>query len=608
MKRLFFLLLVLATACGARAIEYEPYQGSRIFWDMSSRQTVFPTGWYARIIQLQDGRLMAVCEHGGIEVRYATSGVWSDGKIIASGHDNIGMRVPDLIQLTDGTIVVAYNPRPEEPYTTDRKFGIRVKRSTDNGQTWGPEIFVYDAQHLFTDGCWEPSLLELPSGELQLYFSNEGIYTSSNEQNISLCRSFDGGLTWSEPEIISFRAGYRDGMPCPILLNDQSEIVLTIEDNGWPGVGDFFPTTVRCPLSVNWHNYFVDKDSPNREKTLDFNFCPNATGGAPYLRQLPWGETVMSYQSAYGRDGRLSMYVALGDREARHFKSMQHPFYVDQAQTVMWNSLCVVDTGQVVALGGVGSSIQMIKGYAMSTFLAPYAHPAIDGQITRDEGYFQPLATQIRMGVETGTATAADVCYDDDSLYFCIRVADRTPFAYASNGADCVTLFIDALNRSSRAPLDGMYRFFLRRDGSHRVAYGTDSKKKWSYASEDNVRTAVVDKSTSYTLEAAIPWTDLGLSHAPQGTTLRMNIEMQDYRQGESPDLVVEDFVDAQRDASWSWMPLYLQPNPNPSAVPAVAVQESANAAGVFDLQGRRMREVPASGVFIRNGKKYIIK
>ena len=121
--------------------------------------------------------------------------------------------VPDLIQLSDGTIIVAYNPRPSAPYTTGRKFGIRCKRSVDNGATWSDEIFVNDARHTFEDGCWEPSMLELPSGELQLYFADEGPYTSSNEQQISLCRSFDGGKTWSAAQKVSFRAGYRDGMP-----------------------------------------------------------------------------------------------------------------------------------------------------------------------------------------------------------------------------------------------------------------------------------------------------------------------------------------------------------------------------------------------------------
>ena len=67
MKWLFFLLAVLYGHLPfAHALE--PYSGSRIFWDTASRRTVFSGGGYARIIELQDGRLMAVCESGGIKI------------------------------------------------------------------------------------------------------------------------------------------------------------------------------------------------------------------------------------------------------------------------------------------------------------------------------------------------------------------------------------------------------------------------------------------------------------------------------------------------------------------------------------------------------------
>ena len=279
MKWLFFLLAVLYGHLPfAHALE--PYSGSRIFWDTASRRTVFSGGGYARIIELQDGRLMAVCESGGIKIAFSQDkgSTWGSATKIVSNPAGIRECVPDLIQLSDGTIIVAYNPRPTSPYSEERKFGIRCKRSTDGGRTWSDEIFVNDALHTFADGCWEPSMLELPSGELQLYFADEGPYTSNNDQQISLCRSMDGGQTWSQAQKICYRQGSRDGMPVPVLLKDESQIVVIIEDIGW-GYGDFFPTTVRTSLQNNWHNnYWVNATDPNREKTLNFNFCPTATG------------------------------------------------------------------------------------------------------------------------------------------------------------------------------------------------------------------------------------------------------------------------------------------------------------------------------------------
>ena len=59
--------------CGlTKSQAVEAYTGSRIFWDTATRTTVFNGGGYARIIQLQDGRLMAVCESGGIKIAFST--------------------------------------------------------------------------------------------------------------------------------------------------------------------------------------------------------------------------------------------------------------------------------------------------------------------------------------------------------------------------------------------------------------------------------------------------------------------------------------------------------------------------------------------------------
>ena len=220
-KLLLIVFFILSSTFSTMADNVAPYSGSRIFWDQSTRKTVFSSGGYSRIIQLHDGRLMAVCESNGINIAFSGNlgATWSSPVKIVTNTNNTPNCVPDLIQLADGTIIVAYNPRPAEPYTQDRKFGIRCKRSTDNGVTWSDEIFIYDAKHTFADGCWEPSMLELPSGELQVYFADEGPYTGSNEQQISLCRSYDGGKTWSKASVVSFRAGYRDGMPSPVLLN-----------------------------------------------------------------------------------------------------------------------------------------------------------------------------------------------------------------------------------------------------------------------------------------------------------------------------------------------------------------------------------------------------
>ena len=146
------ILLLLASLCiNASAGTMARYDGTRIFWDSRSPVTVFNGGGYARLIELQDGRLLACCESGGIKISFSSNKgqTWTSPKLIAPNSNNTPNCVPDLIQLADGTIVVGYNPRPSQPYTEDRRFGIRVRRSTDNGKTWSDEIFVYDADYTF---------------------------------------------------------------------------------------------------------------------------------------------------------------------------------------------------------------------------------------------------------------------------------------------------------------------------------------------------------------------------------------------------------------------------------------------------------------------------
>ena len=556
------LLLTVALMIGsmhtAPAMRMEPYSGSRIFWDTSTRTTIFQNGGYSRLIELQDGRLMAVCESGGIQIAFSANQgfTWSSPTRIASNPAGVSECVPDLIQLADGTIIVAYNPRPSRPYSEERRFGIRCRRSTDNGASWSDEIFVYDASHLWDDGCWEPSMLELPSGEVQLYFADESPFTTSNEQQISLCRSFDGGLTWSAPQRVSYRQGYRDGMPSPVLLKDESEIVVIIEDNGWgAGFSDFYPTTVRTSLENNWHDFWVNAADPLREKTYNLDFAPKALGGAPYLRVLPSGETVMCHQSGLDHNGHPQMRVAVGNSEARDFKAVSVPFSIGSNEEGLWNSVAVIDTGIVVAVSGIAGSIEMMKGYPVRALTAPFGHPSIDGRQTSGEGYMKRNATQMILGTQTGTRVAADLAYDDDSLYVFARISDRTP---VPNGADCdaIVMLIDAADTCDEHPQAGCYRFGIRRDGSlMRPFYGSEGKWNYGNTNDLNIRAATTSAATYYIIEAAIPWADLGLSAPPVGQRMAFAIESTDNRQGNA---YTETIPDAHPDRPWTWMELRL--------------------------------------------------
>lgn len=629
-NHLFFtsLFLVFQSFIFSHAATIARYSGSRIFWDARNPVNVFNSGGYARMIELQDGRLFACCESGGIKVCFSTNKgrTWSSPTLIAPNANNTPNCVPDLIQLSDGSIIVGYNPRPSKPYTEDRRFGIRVRRSTDNGKTWSDEIFVYDADYTFENGCWEPSFLELPSGELQLYFADESPYMTTSEQQISLCRSFDGGLTWTEPQRVSYRSGYRDGMPVPVLLSDKKNIVVAIEDNGWSGVGDFVPTTVRTSLSNNWkNNFFVNGSSTQRNRSINHNYCPVAKGGAPYLRVLPGGETVLSHQSTYGDGDNMKMYVYVGNKQAKDFKAMSRPFYQGTTKGCWWNSLAVIDTGIVVAVGGLDGKIAMVKGYPMKQFFAPYASQLTDGRLTKDDTYYEASAKQVPMGNETGTFSYADFCYDHDMLYMTCLVYRREarseePFP------DGVTFYVESKGASTDIPLASAFRFSMLPDGT--LSIGKGNGTGWTQTTLPTVSAASVVSATNYRLELAIPWSAIGLSFAPVGQNLSVNLEILT---GDGTQQLIESIPDASPTKPATWMPLKLI-EADPSSIGSIKKEDpptpfmGRNEGAVYDLSGRKVvnwtspapecqqeRKNLSScqinrGIFIQSGKKFAIK
>lgn len=536
------ILSAAAAVASANAAELDAYASPRIFWDIASETTVFPstgsyTG-YGRMIQLADGRLMAVAENSGIKIAFSSDkgSTWHGEKKIVTNPAGISECVPDLLQLADGSIIVGYNPRPQSPYSTDRKFGIRCKISTDGGDTWSDEIFVNDAGHTFSDGCWEPHFIQLPSGELQCYFADEGPYTSSDEQQISVCRSTDGGRTWSQPDCVSFRPGCRDGMPAAILLEDPDEIVVIVEDNGWYGnMGNFTPTTVRCPLATNWHDYHVaGPEDTNRD--MIFTFKPGVNMAAPYIRKLANGYTVASCQGLYNRtQGQLDMFVAVGDKRARNFERLSRPFSLPESKASMWNSLAVIDDSVVVAVGGIDQTIRMIKGYPIGTAQAR--------RTDAPEG-----AMLLPMGTTTRNDARIGFTYDDERIGFTARVADLT----ASDG-DKVTLYLDPADKRLTSLATGLYRFTLNLDGEALVA--TSMRRMWGSdkAVAEGVDYKVTSDADGYLMELSLPWSAIALEGAAEGSQIRFAVEITDDRDSGA---VTDNIADADSKSSATWMPL----------------------------------------------------
>ncbi|MDN3583133.1 sialidase family protein [Mucilaginibacter flavus] len=345
-----------------------------IYWDQSSlKQVSVGGGNYARMIQLHNGHLLCVYEnHSGVQCTISTDlgKNWFAPVEVASSITGVNMAVPEILELKDHSLLVSYNPRPHKingVWDTTKRFAIVTKKSYNEGKTWKDERVIYQADYRFENGCWEPAQLQLPSGEIQLFYSDEGVYTHSNEQNISIFRSTDGGLTWTlKPQITSFTPGHRDGMPVPILLAGTSEVLYAIEDNVG---GQFKPSIIRNSLKQNWAKAVGPNDT-ERNYALIPKLPDTVYAGAPYLRQLHSGQTLLSYQSTQNRinNGDLAcMQVAVGDNEGKNFVNVSQPFTMPLNKHGLWNSLCVLNDDTIIALTSTNAygsnAIWMIKGH-----------------------------------------------------------------------------------------------------------------------------------------------------------------------------------------------------------------------------------------------------
>ena len=315
-------------------------------------------GTYGRMAVVSGRGLVFVCQRDRQVIwrQSQDAGVtWSEARTLArwdGGH----LANPELLALEEGVLLCFLNRRPDP--NSGHPYAIVVSRLEEGSKEWAEASVVYTAGSAFGDGCWEPAAVRLPSGEIQLFFANEGPYRESDEQEISLLRSRDGGRTWGGVERVGFRAGHRDGMPVPVLLADGG-VAVAIEDNGLSG--SFKPVILYTSRADAWRSGTVTGASAARESALAEPLPAQTYAGAPYLRQMPGGETILSFQrSDDGTMAHSRIVVAVGDSRARKFAGLTEPFPPTPGAAQLWASLFVKDDRTVLALATV--TLEGVRG------------------------------------------------------------------------------------------------------------------------------------------------------------------------------------------------------------------------------------------------------
>ncbi|KOH46458.1 exo-alpha-sialidase [Sunxiuqinia dokdonensis] len=549
----------------------EPVEGIRIAWDYRSMQKLAPQGdrtlgWvgYPRVRRLHDGRLIAVYEtQGNGEMVESTDNGkhWSQPKLTFTKHTYtndqgestaVNIANTELIQLQNGDLVMACNYRPAQDEIAP--FAIAVRRSSDGGQSWSESEVIYEAGPRFRDGCWEPAFLQLPSGELQVYFANESPFRTSDEQNISMIRSIDNGMSWSEEiKTVCFREGRRDGMPVPVLVND--EIIVAIEDNK---IGQFKPYIVRTKLSDNWETSVL-ANSPNREPALLQPLPDDIYAGAPYLMKVPSGEVLLSYQTTSGRTTdweRSTMEVAIGDQTGRNFTKLSRPFAVPLDREAKWNSISLWDENTVVAAATTSfrspnCEVWIIKGHIIPELEAQQGTISTDGNLTPTEWGNQ---WPIFIGHQRETNLRAAIRYNDDKLFVGVAVADSQLSSDLNNlfRADGVYLYLDANNQNLLEPGEGLFRFWCNFKGETKLEKGDQGQ--WKAVELDGVEAVVEALDSGYHIEFEV---SLAAIQQNKQSDLRINFGLVDYNQ--SAGIQEENVANSVSESSNTWCRVRMQ-------------------------------------------------
>src|SRR5690349_22897493 len=184
----FFVLTLASNWLFPAASQVRNYADASITWDPATLVLVHPGGVYGRMVRLPSRQILCAFEwRGAVYVRRSADEgrTWGDPVRVASFDFGTAAN-PELLVLQNGSVLLSYNERPNDGI---HAYTIKICFSQDDGRTWGGYGLVYQAGTDPGTGCWEPAQVQLPSGEIQLYFSNESPYTATNEQQITLLRS-----------------------------------------------------------------------------------------------------------------------------------------------------------------------------------------------------------------------------------------------------------------------------------------------------------------------------------------------------------------------------------------------------------------------------------
>lgn len=317
----------------------------------------------------------------------------------------------DALVLSNGDIIAVASYRANINYKEKPlDAGIVMLRSTDNGISWSTPVEIYRGVN------WEPSLLELPSGEIQCYFTESSrTNTEGTDTGTAMIVSKNKGATWtpsfgSNPYYVIRTKHMKDGktlfndqMPVVIKLNGSNELAAAVEAN----IGGYNISFAYSGEDGEWDQLNVNQEGPVDRNDFAFE------GSAPYLVQFPSGETVLSYNKS------STYFMKMGDAKARDFGEAYAPF----SGNGYWGTLERIDNHQLIgAMPNTSDGVIMLSQFILNhDIVATRRSVKVDG----DNSEWANTDHALFVGEKSQAQATLRCSFDDENVYFLVEVLDN---------------------------------------------------------------------------------------------------------------------------------------------------------------------------------------
>ncbi len=410
---------------------------------------------------------------------------WTQGRRVFSPYDvtttagitdNRRFSSADAVVLSDGDILVAVAFRANKAYrTSPADNGIMMRRSSDNGETWSDEQVIYQGS------TWEPYLLELPSGEVQCYFTDTDPVLKNS--GTSMIVSQDKGRTWTPTGLSNpwkvirqykYDSGttpiYTDQMPSVRLLNDGHTLLgfmeARLETSATSGDTSYWMSLVYG--KDEWKHLGDGEVGPEDRQSNLFK------GAAGYVSQFRSGETLISCNIS----SIFSMKLGSCDGRTFNGSSWTSDWIQPFPGRGFWGATEVIGPHEVLAaMHTSAGGIQFGKFYLNHRILAPETSVAVDGnngEWTSDQALFLGSVSDEDQAV-------IRAAHDAENLYILVERADD----YISVGDD-----VNVYLASKDGSLDRALKITARTDGTS-VVTGYSRTAGWNAASSVSAKCCV---------------------------------------------------------------------------------------------------------------------